>query len=236
MSRQINLYYKAFRPQPKLFSAIWTAAGFLAVVAIMLAYYAWASLQLQEMRTRRNEAQVQVKQLRDQLVGLGQSAQKTRSKALENQVARAEVLLKSRQELIGRLKSGEIANRDGYSKFLVALARQRVEGVWLTRIEISGSRDDFGIQGRAVRADLVSEYIRMLRKEQAFRGKPIGTLALREREIDPGGEQKAPAGSAEPAGGAAQAQAGPRGPRPGVRVVEFTIGTGLAGGAEATHR
>ncbi len=230
MSRQINLYSSAFRRQTKVFSAVWTVAAAVAVAAVMLADYAWEARQVQDLRARRSEAGAQLTQLREQLVTLGKAVQKTSSKALEAQVAQSESLLRSRQELFGRLQSGEIGNRDGYAKFLTALARQRVQGVWLTGIEISGPGSDFALEGRTVRADLLPGFIRLLRNEDALRGKPIGTLALHEREIDPEGERKAQAGPAVPAPG------GPAVPRAGVRVVEFRIGTGVAAAAGGTGR
>jgi len=230
MSRQINLYSPAFRSQPKTFSAGWTVAAVVVIAAGMSAYYAWDIQKLRGLSARRSQAEAQLKQLREQLVALGQAGPRTKNKALEDQVARAENLLKTRQELFGRLQSGEIGNRDGYAKFLAALARQRVEGVWLTGVEISGPGNDFALDGRAIRADLLPGFIKMLRNEEAFRGKPIGTLALREREIDPEGERKAQAGPAAPA------QGGPAGPRPGVRVVEFRIGTGVAAASGGAGR
>lgn len=236
MSRQINLYTPAFRRRPKLFSALWTVAAAVLIVAGALAYYAWEDRQVKDLRTRRIEAEAQLKQLREQLVGLGKTAQKPRSKALEEQVARAEALLKSRQELFGELQSGEIGNREGYSKYLVALARQHVEGVWLTGIEISGSHSDLTIEGRTVRADLLSEYIKLLRREEALRGKSIGTLALHEREVEPITGQKAQPVAAEAAGGIAKAQ-GVSGPaRTAVRLVEFKIGASAAPGPGGAHQ
>jgi hypothetical protein len=217
MSRQINLYSRAFRSQPKTFSAGWTVAAVVAVAAAMSAYYAWDIQKLRGLSARRSQAEAQLKQLREQLVALGQAGRRTKNKALEDQVASAENLLKTRQELFGRLQGGELGNRDGYAKFLAALARQRVDGVWLTGIEISGPGNDFALDGRAIRADLLPGFIKLLRNEEAFRGKPIGTLALREREIEPEGERKA--------------QGGPAGPRPKVRVVEFRIGSGVAAAA-----
>ncbi len=235
MSRQINLYSPAFRRQTKMFSAVWTVVAAVAVAAGMLANYAWEVQHLRDLRAHRNQAGGQLKQLREQLVTLGQAGQKTRNKALEEQVARSENLMKSRQDLFGRLQSGEIGNRDGYAKFLAALARQRVEGLWLTGIEISGPGSDFAIEGRVVRADLLPGFIKMLRSEDAFRGKPIGTLGLHEREIDPRGEQT-PQGSPAGAVPAQSGQAVPAGPpaRPGVRVVEFTIGSGIPVNAKGT--
>ena len=230
MSRQINLYSPAFRSQPKTFSAGWTVAAVVVIAAGMSAYYAWDIRKLRGLSARKSQAEAQLKQLSEQLVALGQAGRRTKNKALEDQVASAENLLKTRQELFGRLQGGELGNRDGYAKFLAALARQRVEGVWLTGVEISGPGNDFALDGRAIRADLLPGFIKMLRNEEAFRGKPIGTLALREREIDPEGERKAQAGPAAPA------QGGPAGPRPGVRVVEFRIGTGVAAASGGAGR
>lgn len=234
MSRQINLYSPAFRRQSKTFSAAWTVAAVVAIAAGMSAYYAWDIRQLRALGERRSEAEAQLKQLREQLIALGQAGKRTKNKALEDQVARAENLLRTRQELFGRLQSGELGNRDGYAKFLAALARRRVEGVWLTGVEISGPGNDFTLDGRALRADLVPGFIRLLRNEEAFRGKPIGTLALHEREIDPEVERKAQGGAA----GAVPAQGGPvaQPARPGVRLVEFRIGTGVAATAGGTGR
>lgn len=233
MSRQINLYSPAFRRQAKKFSAVWTVSSVIAIAAGMFAYYSWETVQLRDLRASRTAAAAQLKLLREQLVGLGQTTQKTKNKALEDQVARAESLLKSRQELFVRLQSGEIGNRDGYAKFLTALARQHMEGVWLTGIEISGPGSDFVLEGRTIRADLLPGFIKMLRNEDALRGKPIGTLSLHEREIESRGEPKrqvGPAGAALARG--AQAEPVAQAVRPGVRVVEFTIGTETGKGTE----
>ena len=232
MNRQINLYSPALRRRTKKFSAVWTVVAVVAIAAGMSAYYAWDTQRLRGLSARRSDAEAQLKQLREQLVALGQAGRGTKNKALEDQVAHAEYLLKTRQELFGRLQSGGIGNRVGYAMFLTALARQRVEGVWLTGVEISGPANDFALDGRAIRADLLPGFIRMLRNEEAFRGKPIGTLALREREIDPEGERKAQGGPA----GAVPAQGGPAGPRPGLRVVEFRIGTGVAAASGGAGR
>jgi hypothetical protein len=59
---------------------------------------------------------------------------------------------------------------------LRALARQSVNGVWLTGLTISGN--DIGIEGSSVRADLVPRYISLLAGEAAFQGKSFGGLDI----------------------------------------------------------
>lgn len=229
MSRQINLYSPAFRRQSKSFSAAWTVVAVAAVAAGMSADYVWETRQRRDLQTSRSASAAQLKQLRDQVVELAKAPAKTSSKAMAEQVERAENLLEGRQELVVRLQRGDIGNRDGYAKFLTALARQRVDGVWLTRIEI-GPGSDFSIEGRTLRADLIPGYIKLLSKEEAFKGKSIGALAMHEREIDPPGARKAQ--DAQAAATAARREAAARETRPaGIRVVEFALGTAAAAAA-----
>jgi len=230
MSAQINLYSTAFRRQRKPFSATWILAAFAAGVVLPSAWYVLASQPLTEMRARRVEAADQMKKIRDELVAAGKMAQQTSSKALEEEVARAEAQLKSRQELLGRIQGGEAGNREGYSKYLYALARQRVDGVWLTSIDIAGPANEFSVQGRAQRPGQISEYIKLLNKEEGFRGRSIGTLSLNEREIEVASEQGSTSGSASPSGAPTPQAPGAAGSRPRVRVLEFMIGTGVSAG------
>jgi len=229
MSRQINLYSPAFRRQSKSFSAAWTMIAVIAVAAAMSADYIWETRQLRDLQASRSASAAQLKQLREQVVELAKEPARTASKAMAEQVERTENLLRGRQELVARLQRGEIGDRDGYAKFLTALARRRVDGVWLTRIEI-GPGSDFAIEGRTLRADLIPGYIKLLSNEEAFKGKSIGTLAMHEREIVPtpraGQDTKTVATTSTPEKGAAP---GPQ--ARGVRVVEFALGTAAAAAA-----
>jgi hypothetical protein len=80
MTRQINLYSPAFRRQAKRFSAVWTISAVVAIAAAMFAYYSWETYQLRELRVRRTEAGIQLKQIRDQLVALGKTTQSPRTR------------------------------------------------------------------------------------------------------------------------------------------------------------
>jgi hypothetical protein len=221
VSRQINLYSAVFRPKPKRFSAVWVVAAAVLVALASIPYYAWEAQRLKQVQATQAAGETQLKQLRAQLAALGQQPQKDKSKALEEQVARAEAQLGSGQEVFNWLQSGQAGNREGYAKPLGALARQHLDGVWLTGIDISGASNEFIIKGRALRADLIPGYIKMLRNEEAFRGKSISTLALHEVEIDAKGEQTPADGMSV----AAQTQAVRGAQRPALRVVEFSIGT-----------
>ncbi len=232
MSRQINLYSPELRVSAKRFSAIWVVAGAIMVTVLSLFDYAWEARNLKQMQAAQAAGDAQLKQLRDQVLSLGKPGQKVSSKAMQDQVARAEAQLTGRQELFDWLQSGQLGNREGYAKFLTAFAHQHLDGVWLTSIELSGGQADFTIKGRALRADLLPVYIKMLRNEEVLRGRSIGTLALREKEIEPKSKQKLPAG---PEGvSAAKAEAAKSAPpaQAAVRVVEFALGSEAAAPAK----
>jgi len=233
MSRQINLYSPAFRRQSKSFSAGWTVVAVIAVAAAMSLDYVWESQQLRDLSSSRSASTAQLTQLRAQVVELAKGSAKTSSKALADQVARAENLLQDRRELVARLRRGDIGNRAGFANVLTALARRRVEGVWLTRIEISGPASDFAMEGRTLRADLLPGYIKLLSNEEAFKGKSIGALAMHEREIEPprtpGAKETQQTPPTAGRGAASEPPARPR----GVRVVEFALGN-LSGTAVAS--
>jgi hypothetical protein len=232
MSRQINLYSAEFRRQRLPFSASWIVLGFMGSAVLASGYYAIVTQPLPEMRARRTESGAQLKALREELVVVAKAVKKPANKELEDQVARAEAQLKARQELVVRLQGGEIGNREGYSKYLLGLARQRIDGVWLTGIDISGPADDFSVRGRAQRASQISDYIKLLGKEEGFRGKPIGTLSMSEREIELAGDSGGGTSPLQRAGATAPQSPPATGPRPRMRALEFVIGTGAASATE----
>ena len=231
MSRQINLYSPAFRAKSQRFSAVWLVAAAALVVVASLANYALQVQRVKQIQSVQTATETGLKRVREQLLVLGKQAQPDKSKTLADQVARAEALLGGGQELIDWLRGGAAGNSEGYAKFLSALARQHLDGVWLSAIEISGAKNEFVLKGRALRADLVPGYIKLLRNEDAFRGKSIGTLVLHEIEIDEKGEQKAASGAETGVSAAAQSRGGqavPPAARPALRVIEFSLGTEAA--------
>jgi len=112
------------------------------------------------------------------------------------------------------LRTGGLGNTDGFARYLGALARQTVPGVWLTGFTIGGDEAEIQIQGKVLQPDLVPVYIRALNKEEVMRGRRVSDLRLTARE-----EQAAPTTSAP----GANPSATPAVPAAAVRYVEFSI-------------
>ncbi len=80
------------------------------------------------------------------------------------------------------LGSGAFGNASGLSAYLVGLARQHEEGLWLTRIVLDAGGEVIGLDGRSLSPEAVPGYLQRLSDETAFRGKAFGHLELRRSE------------------------------------------------------
>ena len=205
MSQQINLYNPLLRKQKKPFSAR-SIAITLGVLALALcAFYAVAVLQTRQAETLARDYRQQVATQRDQLVKLTQQlSPKSRSQALEAEVARLESEAKARQSVLDALSTGELGNTAGFSEFFAAFARQALPGIWLTGLVIGDSGNELQVNGRALRPDLVPTYLKALNGEPVMRGRRVTEMKLAAKSAPP------PAPGAKP-------QPGPE------RFIEFTL-------------
>jgi hypothetical protein len=64
--------------------------------------------------------------------------------------------------------------------------------VWLTDVTLSGAGNEIGLQGRALRPELVPLYVNRLKNEAVMQGKSFGTLEMQVPQ-----EAAAPSGAAK---------------------------------------
>jgi hypothetical protein len=204
MSQQINLFNPIFLKQKKHFSARTMLQGFGLIAAAVVAVYALQVYQLSALRTQERTMRAQAQQSTQQLL----AASGTKStKALEDEIKRAELDLKDLQTLAGAVQSEVATGNEGFSRYLAAFARQPVNGLWLTGFTVAG--DDLEVRGRALRAELLPVFIRRLSREDVLKGRGFSEVSVA-------------AGSEPVKPGAAQAAATAEPPR---RFVEFSLGT-----------
>lgn len=194
MSQQINLYNPIFLKQKKIFSAATMAQALVAILVGAAAFAAFANYQVRHLAAEieRGEARVKAEEARVARVS-GEFAARTRSAELEADIKRNEAELKARENIIALLAGGALgATLDqggGVSAYLRALARQNLEGLWLTGFELAGK--EMTLSGRALRGDLLPEYLRRLGREKVMQGRQFAVLDMREPR--PAAGDKAPA-------------------------------------------
>jgi hypothetical protein len=64
------------------------------------------------------------------------------------------------------------------AEYFRALARQSVEGLWLTGVTVGGAGSEIGVRGRALDPALMPGYLTRLRNEPVLQGKAVGSMAI----------------------------------------------------------
>jgi hypothetical protein len=97
---------------------------------------------------------------------------------LEARLVELTTELKARQDVVEALKRGTVGSTTGFSEYLRAFSRQRVEGVWLTGFDISVGGSALTITGRALNADLVPTYLQRLNHEPPMQGRQFASVSI----------------------------------------------------------
>ena len=186
MKQSVNLYTEAFQP-----SREWLTLGrMLSLVAVVLLVVAGiggalryqlagAEARLAEIEAREAEKQQSVETLQEQV------ADRKKDPALEEQVTRLEQRVRDRRRLVERADSVAKASNEGFTPYLEGLARQTLDGLWLTRIRVDLMRDRMGLSGRTTDGQNVPEYLQRLQKESVFEGRRFARFGI-ERPEDGG--------------------------------------------------
>lgn len=187
MSQQINLYNPIFLKQKHYFSALTMVQALVVVLAGALGIYAFEVRQNQTLERVLAETDQRLVAQRAQLLKFAKDfSEQGASRALTDDLARAEGRLQQRQALLADLRTGVGGETAGFSPFLDAFAKQAMPGVWLTGIEIGARGSSLVVRGRALESRMVPAYIRALNREVPMQGRAVGELQLTARGLDTG--------------------------------------------------
>lgn len=186
MKQEINLYQPILRQRKKVFSARALLQASAVVVAGLLSLYGYSLWQVQSLQGelvglqgQRDVAARRLAQLSAELLPT-----KHKSRLLEDEVARLSRELDVRHKVQALLTSGAYGNQGGFSEYLAGLARQRVDGLWLTGVAISEGRKDVEISGSALSPELLPMFVQRLAEERAFEGTRFETVRMVRPEAD----------------------------------------------------
>ncbi|HZP88032.1 MAG TPA: PilN domain-containing protein [Burkholderiales bacterium] len=201
MSQQINLFNPIFLKQKRHFSALAMAQALALVLLGVLAMYAYEVRQNRTLAGVLAKADEQLDQRRSQITRFGtEFSTQGASRALANELSAAESRLAQRTSLLDDVKTGVGGDVQGYSRYLTALARQTMPGVWLTGLDIGGKSSALVIKGRALDSALVPAYMRALNRAAPLSGRRVDELRLSAKETpqSPPGAHRDPQAPREP--------------------------------------
>lgn len=179
MSQQINLLNPELLTRRDWLDARRIAQLAGAMVLVMLVAYGWTSYRVNRMGQEHQSVSAELASLKHELdQALLQHQPRPPSKRLQEEVAMAEAALADRQRVLAFLQGGGLGKAQGFSGYMEAFARQRVQGLWLTGFSIDDSVSQIRISGRALRPDLVPQYIAGLGRETILSGREFAALDM----------------------------------------------------------
>lgn len=186
MRQQVNLLAPMYRKQQALFSArVSIGICLLVSVALTLIYFAtvWrgaiVASQETQLQAQRDTANRRLNELAAQLSG------RQSSSTLQAEVTTLTQERDRKVEALAALSQRQVGSTEGFSPEFIGLARQRLNGLWLTRIELTG--EQITLQGITLSEDLVPRYLRKLGEEEVFAGRAFQQARL--ERVDEGGNQ-----------------------------------------------
>ena len=185
MSQQINLFNPIFLKQKKHFSATAMLQGLALILLGAIVVMVYARAQLTGLAGEAAATAGRLKSTQAQLAKVkAEYGSHSKSKELEQQIKKVETELKVEQQFLTVARQGNFDKNKGYSEYFRALARQIVDGLWLTGFTISGAGNSIELRGRALQPELVPEYINRLKHESVMTGKAFSALQMEVPTVD----------------------------------------------------
>ena len=179
MSQQINLFNPQFLEKKKYFSTVAMTQAIGLIVLGLAAFYGFAFWQDRSLARQTGESGRAYEQQKQQFAKVGaELSPEKRETQLDQDLKSIEAAIALRQSLLRELGTSGSPGSAGYSEYLRAFARQTVQGLWLTSIQIAEGGAQLTMSGRALQADLVPVLIGRLKQESVLRGRPLEALAI----------------------------------------------------------
>lgn len=184
MTQQINLFNPIFLRQKKYFCTVTILQALALLMVGVLSFYGYAWYQTKALSKEVDEVGKKLDAEQKRLASLtGELGPRKKSQELEQQIKELEKQLREREEILGIQTSSLDSGGRGFSEYLRALARQSVNGLWLTNISIRDGGNRLFIGGKALRPELVPDYLKRLGKERVMQGQTFSSLGMRVAKI-----------------------------------------------------
>ncbi len=179
MSQQINLFNPRFQKQKRYLTAPALAMmlGVALFGSLSFAVAARGRLAGLEAEAAQVGKQLQQAESRKQAV-LAALTPRQKDAGVALQLAQAEAQNSALHGVAAILEQNRVGNPHGYSEYFQALARSRVDGLWLTGVQIDGAAADIGLRGRALQAELLPGYLNGLARQPVLQGKAFGHVEI----------------------------------------------------------
>jgi hypothetical protein len=177
MTHNINLYDASLKARRDLLAAGPALAMVGATVVCVALAVGWARDAAARLGpiAEQGAAALQARQAALQAAAESSAAKKA-DPQVQNAVADAQRSLLQRRAALQMLAASPIDGEGGFAARLEALARQSVDGLWLTGMALR--QDDVVLKGRALQPQLIPVYVQRLDREPSLQGRAFKALEV----------------------------------------------------------
>lgn len=183
MNQNINLFPPELRPQSRVLAATFMLKAVGALLLLLSLIYLFADSGLRDIEREIEIVARQEAAAVDQLENLGSLITAiTGEKSWAEQLDDVSQVLREREAVLALIQGTTLGDTDGFSRHLRALARQDIDGIWLTYIALSALGDKTRLEGRAIRAELIPLYVQDLTAEPPFARQRFHQFQINSQE------------------------------------------------------
>ena len=181
--QQVNLYQDELKTKKLKYSALilMQLGVFLIVVLSVAAGFKYFQLQqhqstLVEKQQKQKAAMAELQKIQAEL------ALRKKDTTLAARILQKTNELANKQKVLNILSRDEFGNTKGFIEHVSGLARQRLDGLWLTKIRIADGGTDVTLNGTTSKPSLLPKYLQRLSAEKVFSGTEFQSLLMARQE------------------------------------------------------
>lgn len=181
--QQVNLYQYELKTQKLNYSALMLVQLCLIFIVVFSAVAGFRYFQLQQHQSSLVEHQQKQKNAMADLQKIqAELSLRKKDATLAKLIIEKTKELTNKQKVFGILSRDEFGNTKGFIEHISGLARQRIDGLWLTQIRIADGGTDVTLQGTTSKSSLLPKYLQRLSAEKAFTGTEFESLLMARQE------------------------------------------------------
>jgi hypothetical protein len=181
--QQVNLYQDELKKQKLNYSAAVLVQLCLVLIIVFSAFAGFRYFQLQQHQQTLAEQQQKQKLVMAELQKIqAELSLRKKDAALAKRITDKTKELANKQKVLGILSRDEFGNTEGFIEHISGLARQRIDGLWLTQIRIAEGGTNISLKGSTSRSSLLPKYLQRLSAEKAFNGTEFESLVMARQE------------------------------------------------------
>lgn len=175
----VNLYCDELKSKKLNYSALLLVQLSLFIFVVLLVITGFSSFQLDQQQVKLNTIKntqklvmVDFKKLQAEL------SKRKKDITLSQKIKDKTTELTNKQRVLRILSQDEFGNTKGFVEHVIGLARQRIDGLWLTKIRIENGGANIELSGVTSSPSLLPRYLQRLSAEKIFVGTEFKSLKM----------------------------------------------------------